>query len=245
MQPRYNILKSAIEILDDEIRKLFNNKSSEALRKIPIREILLSKAVEHINTYYKFGENDFVSFAFEEDKNRLSQDNADIFHNILENKENAYIWQFNVIHDIDNFCRKLPFWTVSLSLVSNKNFLSTFIINPILDISISCEQGSGAINNQRKIRANKNYDSLVFTKSNDIKEFKEMETCQRLVLNSVSLELIYLSCGYIDFCLINEKDFIHYQDCILIAKESGILVNRVKEGYLLGNEKVIKKIDVS
>ena len=50
MQPRLNIAKSACEIIREEVRRLFTNKSSDALRNMPVREILTSKAVEHINT---------------------------------------------------------------------------------------------------------------------------------------------------------------------------------------------------
>ena len=49
MQPRLNIAKSACEIIREEVRRLFTNKSSDALRNMPVREILTSKVVEHIN----------------------------------------------------------------------------------------------------------------------------------------------------------------------------------------------------
>ena len=71
MQPRLNIAKSACEIICEEVRRLFINKSSDALRNMPVREILTSKAVEHINTYYKLGENDFIHFTNDGDRNCL------------------------------------------------------------------------------------------------------------------------------------------------------------------------------
>ena len=64
MQPRQNIAKSACEIVEEEVRRLFINKSSEALRNIPAKEILTSKVVEHINSYYKLGQEDYIDFTF-------------------------------------------------------------------------------------------------------------------------------------------------------------------------------------
>ena len=52
MQPRLNIAKSAGELIEEEVRRFFINKSTDALKNMPVREILTSKAVEHINTYY-------------------------------------------------------------------------------------------------------------------------------------------------------------------------------------------------
>ena len=62
MQPRQNIAKSSFEIISEETRRLFMNKSADALRNMPVREILTSKVVEHINSYYKLGEDDYIHF---------------------------------------------------------------------------------------------------------------------------------------------------------------------------------------
>ena len=67
MQPRQNIAKSACEILEEEVKRLFMNKSSDALKKMPAKELLTSKVVEHINSYYKLGDNDFIDFVYEDD----------------------------------------------------------------------------------------------------------------------------------------------------------------------------------
>lgn len=241
MQPRQNIAKSTIDILEEELRKIFLNKSTEALKKMPVREILLGLAVEHINTFYKFGELDYIGFSFDEDKDRVKQNDTSIFYD-NNNKENMYVWQFNIIHDYDNFCRKLPFWTLSLSIVHNNNLESTFIINPFLDISVFSEKGSGAINNQRKIRSDKEHFKLVFGSSPQIKNLDSFDSYINFNLNSVSVELIYLSCGYLDFYILSKEDLASYQECILVAKESGIIVTDCEQGYLLANEKVLKKL---
>ena len=109
MQPRLNIAKSACEIIEEEIRRLFINKSSDALRNMPVREMITSKVVEHINTYYKLGENDFIHFANLEDKNRLNMDDPNILYDQKTNNDKSYIWAFNFLSDYENFCRKLPF----------------------------------------------------------------------------------------------------------------------------------------
>ena len=78
MQPRLNIAKSAGELIEEEVRRFFINKSTDALKNMPVREILTSKTVEHINTYYKLGENDFISFAYKEDQDRLRLEDPNI-----------------------------------------------------------------------------------------------------------------------------------------------------------------------
>ena len=128
MQPRLNIAKSAGELIEEEVRRFFINKSTDALKNMPVREILASKAVEHINTYYKFGENDFISFTYIEDEKRLRLEDPNIIYNESKHKEDSYVWAINFIHDYDNFCRKLPFWTLSLSIIHKKNVISSFLL---------------------------------------------------------------------------------------------------------------------
>ena len=125
MQPRLNVAKSACELIEEEVRRFFLNKSSDALRNMPVREILTSKIVEHINTYYKFGDNDFISFVYTEDKEKLRLEDPNIVYDKSKHGSDSYIWVINFIHDYDNFCRKLPFWTLSLSII-----LSTVPIIP-------------------------------------------------------------------------------------------------------------------
>ena len=138
MQPRLNIAKSAGELIEEEVRRFFINKSTDALKNMPVREILTSKTVEHINSYYKLGENDFIAFTYKEDQDRLRLEDPNIIFDESKHGEESYIWVINFIHDYDNFCRKLPFWTLSLSIVHKKNVVSSFLLNPsisFIDIS--------------------------------------------------------------------------------------------------------------
>ena len=168
MQPRQNIAKSAFEIIGEETRRLFMNKSSDALRNMPAREILASKIVEHVNSYYKLGENDYIHFIHKEDKARLKIDNPNIIYNEKEAEKNSYVWMINLIHDYDYFCRKLPFWSLSLSLSKDNEIIFSIIHNPILDILIFSEKGSGSVNNQRKVRATSSSIEKIIGKSNNI-----------------------------------------------------------------------------
>ena len=43
MQPRLNIAKSAGELIEEEVRRFFINKSTDALRNMPVREIKQAK----------------------------------------------------------------------------------------------------------------------------------------------------------------------------------------------------------
>ena len=223
MQPRLNIAKSAGELIEEEVRRFFINKSTDALKNMPVREILTSKTVEHINTYYKLGENDFISFTYKEDQDRLRLEDPNIIFDESKHGEESYIWVINFIHDYDNFCRKLPFWTLSLSIVHKKNVVSSFLLNPFLDILLFSEKGSGSVNNQRKVRSNNSSEKLIYGASKRIIEPEYFSTLEKISVNSVSVELIYLSRGLIDFYLLSLDEYNHNQDCILVAKELSLI----------------------
>ncbi len=242
MQPRLNIAKSACELIEEEVRRFFLNKSCDALLNMPVREILTSKIVEHINTYYKFGEEDYISFVHDDDKTRLRlQDPNIIFDKNIHSKD-SYIWTINLLHDYENFCRKLPFWTLSLSIIFREETVCSIILNPFLDIFLFSNKGSGAVNNQRKVRADTNSNQLVYAKSKSVVTPNEFNKLERLSLNSVSIELIYLSRGLIDFYILSHDDFEHNQDCILIAREAGIIIENKDNYLILGNEENIKRL---
>ena len=242
MQPRLNVAKSACELIEEEVRRFFLNKSSDALQNMPVREILTSKIVEHINTYYKFGDNDFISFAYAEDKEKLRLEDPNIIYNKSIHGSDSYIWVINFIHDYDNFCRKLPFWTLSLSIIHKEQTVCTYILNPFLDIFLFSEKGSGAVNNQRKVRAETYSENILFGKSRNIETPKLFRSFKKLSVNSISIELIYLSTGLIDFYILDHDDYEHNQDCILIAKEAGIIIDHVDNYLILGNENSLKSL---
>ena len=243
MQPRLNIAKSAGELIEEEVRRFFINKSTDALKNMPVREILTSKTVEHINTYYKLGENDFIAFTYKEDQERLRLEDPNIIFDKSKHGEESYIWVINFIHDYENFCRKLPFWTLSLSIVHKKNVVSSFLLNPFLDILLFSEKGSGSVNNQRKVRSNNSSEKLIYGASKRIIEPKYFSTLEKISLNSVSVELIYLSRGLIDFYLLSLDEYNHNQDCILIAKEAGIIIDTSNDCMILANESNMKKLN--
>ena len=243
MQPRLNIAKSAGELIEEEVRRFFINKSTDALKNMPVREILTSKTVEHINTYYKLGENDFISFTYKEDQDRLRLEDPNIIFDESKHGEESYIWVINFIHDYDNFCRKLPFWTLSLSIVHKKNVVSSFLLNPFLDILLFSEKGSGSVNNQRKVRSNNSSEKLIYGASKRIIEPEYFRRLEKISVNSVSVELIYLSRGLIDFYLLSLDEYNHNQDCILVAKEAGIIIDTSNDCMILANESNMKKLN--
>ena len=242
MQPRLNIAKSVCEIICEEVRRLFINKSSDALRNMPVREMLASKAVEYINTYYKLGENDFIHFTYDDDRKRLRIDNPDIIYNVDSHNDNTFVWVFSFLSDYENFCRKLPFWTLSISIEQNKETKFSIISNPIIDLLTFSEKGSGSVNNQRKVRSLTSSEDILVCKSDDIPLPDILSKYKTLSLNSKSIELIYLSMGIIDFYVMSKDDTSNFQDCMLIAKESGILTKQLSDYIILANEKNINRL---
>jgi myo-inositol-1(or 4)-monophosphatase len=137
----------------------------------------------------------------------------------------------------------LPFWTLSLSIIHKKNVISSFLLNPFLDILLFSEKGSGSVNNHRKIRASTNTERLIYGSSKDTNIPEYFSSMEKLSLNSVSVELIYLSRGLIDFYLLDMNEYNHNQDCILIAKEAGIIIKKFENNMILANEKNMNKFN--
>ena len=106
------------------------------------------------------------------------------------------------------------------------------------------EKGSGAVNNQRKVRAVSYSDEMIIAKSKNIVMPKQFEKYQKISLNSISIELIYLSMGIIDLYIISKEEYEMFLDCILVAKESGILVETHDEHIILANKDNIKNINL-
>ena len=61
-------------------------------------------------------------------------------------------------------------------------------------------------------------------------------------LNSTSIELIYLSLGLIDYYVMDKNDYEKYQDCILIAKEAGIIDKECGNIIILANETNLNRL---
>jgi fructose-1,6-bisphosphatase/inositol monophosphatase family enzyme len=117
------------------------------------------------------------------------------------------------------------------------------LLNPFLDILLFSEKGSGSVNNQRKVRSNNNSEKLIYSASKRIIEPEYFSALEKLSLNSVSVELIYLSRGLIDFYLLSLDEYNHNQDCILIAKEAGIIIDTSNDCMILANESNMKKLN--
>ena len=117
------------------------------------------------------------------------------------------------------------------------------MLNPFLDILLFSEKGSGSVNNQRKVRSNNSSEKLIYGASKRIIEPEYFSTLEKISLNSVSVELIYLSRGLIDFYLLSLDEYNHNQDCILIAKEAGIIIDTSNDCMILANESNMKKLN--
>ena len=134
------------------------------------------------------------------------------------------------------------FWTLSLSIRQRQETLFSIIINPIIDILIFSEKGSGTVNNQRKVRALSTSKEILFCKSNALKAPEKFSKFKFMSLNSVSIAIIYLSMGIIDFFIISDDDYERYQDCLLIAKEAGIIAEKHDDYLILANEKNLRSL---
>ena len=110
-------------------------------------------------------------------------------------KKNSYVWMINLIHDYENFCRKLPFWSLSLSLSKDNEIIFSIIHNPILDILIFSEKGSGSVNNQEGKLEPHHHQSKKLLVNLITYIFPIIYHLIVLSLNSISIEIVYLCLG--------------------------------------------------
>ena len=179
---------------------------------------------------------------YDGDRKRLKIDNPDIIYNEDLHNDNSYVWVFSFLNDYENFCRKLPFWTLSISIEQNKETKFSIISNPIIDLLTFSERGSGSVNNQRKIRSLTSSEDILVCKSDDIPLPDILSKYKTLSLNSKSIELIYLSMGLIDFYVMRKDEVRKFQDCMLIAKEAGVLNKQLSDFIILANEKNMNRL---
>ena len=85
-------------------------------------------------------------------------------------------------------------------------------------------------------------EDILVCKSDDIPLPDILSKYKTLSLNSKSIELIYLSMGIIDFYVMRKDDTGKFQDCMLIAKEAGILTKQHGDYIILANEKNINRL---
>ena len=120
------------------------------------------------------------------------------------------------------------------------------IINPTVDVGNEDKLGYLPGELQQKIQQ---YNESTFTilnkiigKSKNISIPHSLSSSKVLSLNSISIELVYLCLGIIDYYLISNDDYLKNQDCVLIAKEAGILINKFDDFFVLANEKNMNNI---
>ena len=87
-------------------------------------------------------------------------------------------------------------------------------------------------------------DDKIIAQSKNVVIPKQFEKYQKLSLNSISVEIIYLSMGLIDLYIISKDEYDMFLDCILVAKESGILAEIHNEYIILANQNNLKNINL-
>ena len=98
------------------------------------------------------------------------------------------------------------------------------------------------MNNQRRVRSIAISDEVIVSHSKDTKIPNALASHTVLSLNSISIEIVYLSSGLIDYYIISHREYNNYQDCILLAKEAGVMIQKYDDYYILANEKNINKL---
>ena len=101
------------------------------------------------------------------------------------------------------------------------------------------EKGSGTVNNQRKVRAVSYSDEMIIAKSKNTVMPKQFEKYQKISLNSISIELIYLSMGLIDLYIISKKEYDNQQQLKVEQKLREQIRGIIKEQL---NEQKLMKI---
>jgi myo-inositol-1(or 4)-monophosphatase len=126
--------------------------------------------------------------------------------------DSRYLWLVDPLDGTTNFAHGLPFYCVSIALMTSSELLSACIYNPILDECFIAEKGSGAFLNGERISVSKTEllgDSLLATgfpydirtsQNDNIAQFRAFAKTARAVRRpgSAALDLVYAACGRLD-----------------------------------------------
>lgn len=152
-------------------------------------------------------------------------------------KKSAYTFVIDPLDGSMNFVLGIPYFSISIALMQNKNVLYSVIYSPILKNLYYAQKGKGSYLNGKKIRVSKNkkIEKSIVSYSSKYKKSKDNEilitkklfnkNVKRVLFNwSPSLDLCLLASGKIDVFISNNNEIYDFLAGKLIVKEAGARV---------------------
>ena len=154
-------------------------------------------------------------------------------------QQDSYTWIIDPLDGTVNFAHGLPFFGISIALVSDQTTLLGLVFNPLGNELFYAEKSGGAFLNHRKIAVS-NTDTLVeslvctgfpYDLKSDFENLtRRFNQCLKSVqgmrrLGSAALDLCYLACGRFDGFWEQNLAVWDFAAGALIASEAGAVVS--------------------
>ncbi|MGE5041401.1 MAG: inositol monophosphatase family protein [Candidatus Levyibacteriota bacterium] len=163
-------------------------------------------------------------------------------------------WAIDPLDGTTNFARKIPFFAISIALISHKKPIVGVIFNPALQELYSSEEGKGTFFNGKKVKAGTE-KSLVFVNTGYNKEHKETYAKINAAVSpnftirkmgSTACELAIMARGSADGFICWGDELWDHAAGILLVREAGGMVTDWKgdnwttdTNYVLAGNKTI------
>lgn len=152
-------------------------------------------------------------------------------------KKSAYTFVIDPLDGSMNFILGIPYFSVSIALMDNKEVLYSVIYSPILKNLYCAQKGRGSYLNRKKIRVSKNkkIEKSIIAYASKYRKIKNSEilitkklfskNVKRVLSSwSPSLDLCLLASGKIDVFISDDNEIYDFLAGKLIAKEAGATV---------------------
>lgn len=159
----------------------------------------------------------------------------------LNDKKSEYTFVVDPLDGSYNFINNIPYFSVAVALMKNKEIIFSVIYDPILKRTYWAKKGQGSFLNNKKIKVNKesnieNSSVAYITRyinskkyyMNLLGELHNYEVRRIFVNWSVALDFCLFSMGKIEAIIHNGSELYDYAAGKLLAQEAGALITNFK-----------------
>jgi len=168
-----------------------------------------------------------------------------------------FIWFIDPLDGTNNFAAGIPYFGISIALLSGEKTLCGIVYNPVFGQYFEAESEKGAslngtpispskVNEPKKavlsfVKGHITYgDKIVFEKSLKLEEFLSKPFRRKLTTWAPALDWALLAAGGIDLLISYESEPEDFHAGALIAKEAGVTIKNFSgENYKFGDAKII------
>lgn len=177
---------------------------------------------------------------------RILSEHRGLTPSLEDPEDNRFTWVVDPVDGITNFMNMIPLYCMSLSLYEDKECIMSVIYQPVTDEVFSAIKDQGALFNGKKMRAQKvtsdktpliavagQFKMQTAIIDMDKRLDRELTIDQFRLLGSTGLALAYHALGAFDVLYARNIPLYGFSAGLLIAQESGCVINYEQESDLL------------